>query len=103
MHYSGGRGSDIDKESAEFKDAVNAKLLRDLDEHMGEGVTKLELSECYLQSLSISDLNLESQIKYFPNPFEDYINLYNPSKEKIESLVIFDLSGKIVELSLIHI
>ena len=97
MHYSGGRGSDIDKESAEFKDAVNAKLLRDLDEHMGEGVTKLELSECYLQSLSISDLNLKSQIKYFPNPFEDYINLYNPSKEKIESLVIFDLSGKIVE------
>ncbi len=97
MHYSGGRGSDIDKESAEFKDAVNAKLLRDLDEHMGEGVTKLELSECYLQSLSISDLNLKSQIKYFPNPFEDYINLYNPSNEKIESLVIFDLSGKIVE------
>ena len=24
-------------------------------------------------------------------------NLYNPSNEKIESLVIFDLSGKIVE------
>ena len=30
MHYAGGRGSDIDKESAEFKDVVNNKLLLSL-------------------------------------------------------------------------
>jgi hypothetical protein len=47
-------------------------------------------------NLSTSDLDIEKQIKIYPNPVSDILII--ESKDKIGSISIFDLSGKLVEV-----
>jgi len=47
-------------------------------------------------NLSTSDLNLEKQIKIYPNPVSDILII--ESKDTIGSISIFDSSGKLIEV-----
>lgn len=46
-------------------------------------------------NLGTNDLNLEKQIKIYPNPVADVLAI--DSKEKLGKLTIFDISGKLLE------
>ncbi len=47
-------------------------------------------------NLSTSDLDLEKQIKIYPNPVSDILMI--ESKDKFRTISIFDLSGKLIEV-----
>jgi hypothetical protein len=46
----------------------------------------------------VSEIKVNSNLKFFPNPAESFINVSNPSNLKIKKIELIDFSGRIVQM-----
>jgi hypothetical protein len=48
-------------------------------------------------TLGIEDISISNSFNIFPNPTADYLNISNSNNQKIETVLIIDISGKIIK------
>tara|TARA_B110000211_G_scaffold118655_1_gene137454 strand:- start:929 stop:3469 length:2541 start_codon:yes stop_codon:yes gene_type:complete len=61
------------------------------------GTYLLDIQISRLVISEISEVNINNGFSVFPNPTSDYLNITNSSNQEIESILITDISGKIMK------
>ena len=65
------------------------------DEYGNIGICEFELT--VESTLSNDDNKLEQSIGLYPNPADSFVNIRNSSNIEIESIIIFDMNGRLVQ------
>lgn len=75
---------------------VNFQVAPYFEGEMGTYLLDIQISRV-ASSLGIEDISISNSFNIFPNPTADYLNISNSNNQKIETVLIIDISGKIIK------
>ena len=61
------------------------------------GTYLLDIQISRVAAIGINEISISSNFSIFPNPTTDYLNITNSNNQKIENILIIDISGKIIK------
>ena len=76
--------------------AVNFRVEPYYEGAIGTYLLDIQISRV-ASSLGIEDISISNSFNIFPNPTADYLNISNSNNQKIETVLITDISGKIIK------
>jgi aryl-phospho-beta-D-glucosidase BglC (GH1 family) len=80
---------------------MNARLVFDFGKDTtGVSVTEIKVDELILMTTSLDDVEVESQVNIYPNPFETL--LYCEDLDKFDYMEVYDLQGRLWRRSFIE-